>query len=155
MDKYTAKQIARFWSRIHCTTLDGCWLWVAWLDPDGYGVISIRDYPVKAHRMAWELAYGEIPDNLFVCHTCDNPACCNPMHLFLGTNQENTQDKMNKRRQARGEKQGAHKLTWEQVREIRDRYSKGDTSQRKLAKEYGVAQNTIRFVVTNKSWRTP
>ena len=76
----------------------GCWLWDGAVNNDGYGTIFRGGKQHKVHRLAWEEAHGPIPDGLNVCHTCDVPACCNPAHLFLGSQQDNMQDCLGKGR---------------------------------------------------------
>lgn len=78
----------------------GCWLWTSGWDKAGYGQASDN---VRAHRLAWQMYFGEIPDGLLVCHSCDTPCCVNPSHLFLGTPHDNMRDKVSKGRQAVGE----------------------------------------------------
>ncbi len=158
--KYTSKDIARFWSKVSISAnTNKCWEWQAGKDEDGYGRFSIRKQ-VKAHRFVWMITNGEIPDNLYVCHECDNPSCVNPKHLFLGTNLDNTRDKVAKNRQARGvelarfgELNPQHKLTTDQVRLIRQRYSEEKISHRKLAKELGLTSNQVYAVISGKYWR--
>lgn len=139
---------------------NGCWLWTRTKDRHGYGVITIgsmRDGTRRqeiASRLAWQLLCGEIPEGLFVLHNCpggDNPACCNPEHLWLGTNTDNMRDKVEKRRHARGETHGAAKLTTEQVRTIRERMA-GGASNRRLAREHGVSVASISHIRTGRRW---
>ena len=88
----------RFWPRVQ--KADGCWPWIASIGTDGYGKFWVRGRTTHAHRVAWELTHGQIPDDdpRLVCHHCDNPPCCNPAHLFLGTHSENAQDMVRKGR---------------------------------------------------------
>lgn len=86
----------RFWPRI--TKSDGCWIWPGAKNADGYGDVAILGTKRKAHRLAWEVTKGPIPEGLFVCHKCDNPPCVNPDHLFVGTNSDNMRDMSSKGR---------------------------------------------------------
>lgn len=88
----------RFWAKVDKGA--DCWEWSAHRMPNGYGIINIDSSPRLAHRTAWELAYGAIPDELWVLHRCDNPACVRPDHLFLGTAKDNMQDMHQKGRNA-------------------------------------------------------
>lgn len=92
-----SNDIARFWSRV--AKSDGCWLWTgARFGPNGYGAVRFQKRNSSAHRVSWMIHFGPIPDGLFVCHKCDNPPCCNPAHLFLGTIGDNTRDMIAKGR---------------------------------------------------------
>ena len=117
-------------------------------------MVRVRGKYVGAHRWAWTLMHGPIPDGLFVCHHYDNRKCCNPSHLFLGTHDDNMADMVAKGRArasgytSRGEANACARLTERQVVEIRRRYGRGIGSQR--AAEYGVTSATISLIVTGK-----
>lgn len=113
--KYTPDEIARFWSAVDRS--GDCWLWMKSRGRGGYGRFSVHSGHSPAHRVAYELAKGEIPDGLLVCHSCDNPPCVNPAHLWLGTQVTNAIDMASKGRQVfqkrpelapRGERNGTH-----------------------------------------------
>lgn len=135
------------------TKSDGCWEWNAYKNPKGYGAFSFNGRQRLAHRIAYQLYVGEIPDGLFVCHHCDNPRCINPSHLFLGTVSDNNRDRGNKGRgkDQYGEKHCCSKLTSAQVIEIRAKYSEG-TTQVNLAKEFGVGQAAISKIICGRTW---
>jgi hypothetical protein len=128
----------------------GCWIWIAAKDKDGYGGIQVRGEKERAHRVAWNLYRGEIPDGLVVCHRCDNPSCVNPAHLFLGTISDNNADKVAKGRHPRCETHGMAKLSTEEVEAIRA--AKG-VLQKDLAREYGVSKSLIGAIRQGIAWR--
>lgn len=103
--KYTPKQIARFWS--HVDTSGDCWLWTAARSERGYGRVKIKGRMHQAHRVAYELTIGSIADSMKICHTCDNPPCCRPDHLFEGTSADNSADMVRKGRSAAGDRNPA------------------------------------------------
>lgn len=133
-----------------------CWEWTGCLSL-GYGATTRRSVPVKVHRVAYELWVGPIPDGLCVCHHCDNRACFNPEHLFVGTIADNNRDMTQKgRRRTRpmpGEENPRSILTTDQVLEIKRRYKTDDVTQEQLADEYGVHQTTISHAIIGLSWR--
>jgi hypothetical protein len=97
----------RFWAKVHRGGEDDCWEWQAGTDDDGYGKFSILHVNYQAHRISYVLANGEPPRDSLVCHTCDNPPCVNPKHLFPGSHADNHADRNAKNRTARGDTNGA------------------------------------------------
>ena len=146
----------RFWSKILTGDEDECWEIVAMgLIEKGYGQFKVNGEAILAHRFSYQLYHNRlIKDNMVICHTCDNPSCCNPHHLFEGSYQDNMIDMLNKDRanKCKGEKQGRSKLKDKQVLEIRAKYTKGGTTHRKLAEEYGVAYGIIGSIIRRKTW---
>ncbi len=149
----------RFWSKVDRSGgNDSCWLWTAaTLQSGGYGVVSFRHAPYRAHRVAWELANGrEIPFGLHVLHSCDNPPCCNPAHLRIGTNTENIRDRMERGRSKGGapfgERNSRSKLTDTDVIAIRASAQAGSTIG-ELSESYNVTRQAIWLIVTRKNWR--
>jgi hypothetical protein len=109
----------------------------------------------RAHRVSYELVAGDIPDDLLVCHHCDNPPCVNPAHLFLGTVADNAVDAVAKGRWARGERSPMSKLTRDDVDEIRALFESGAFSKMDLSRRFGVSHTTIRRIVAGTTWRLP
>jgi hypothetical protein len=132
----------------------GCRNWQGSTDTAGYGQIHAGKEMLRVHRLAYELETGPIPDGLCVCHRCDNRRCCNPEHLFLGTQADNNADRDAKGRgvQRRGERHHAAKLTEDQVRGIRAAYAQG-AEQPELAQRYGVDSTNIGCIVNGRTWR--
>jgi hypothetical protein len=152
----TAPLIVRLERKYTPEPNSGCWLWFGSVNDDGYGRVRGEDKKTKsAHRESYRLYRGEFDPKLQVLHHCDNPSCVNPDHLFLGTVTDNMQDMKRKGRgksPQRGTKHHFAKLNTEKAFEIRWLSSLG-VKRRDLAKNYGVAKNSIDGVVSRLTWR--
>lgn len=133
----------------------GCWLWIGGSNQHGRGMIFNGKANESCPRFAWKRVFGEIPNGLNALHKCDNPACVNPDHLFLGDHKANSRDMVEKGRHTFGDRAKQSNLKWDDVRAIRARYKKGvaGSGVYVLAREYGVAPTTIACIVRNKSWK--
>jgi hypothetical protein len=152
------QDLTHFWDSVDMTTTPGdCWPWTGCRDEKGYGQISVNGQDRKAHHVALELVGFIIPaKGLQVRHyVCNNPPCCRPAHLRIGTPKEDTEDKISQGRQARGERLPQAVLTEALVLEIRAGYERGVRGRgiEALAKWLGVSHQTIRNVVNGKTWR--
>ena len=143
----------RFWSMVKRGGPDSCWEWQGHTIKDGYGAFHFQGKRIIASRFAWILTYGEIPRGMYVLHKCDNPACVNPRHLFLGTPKDNMQDAVLKWRKS-GPHNGRTKLSWPQVDTIRLLFQMGWSAYR-LAKFFGVNYKTIWQILKGKTWKEP
>lgn len=144
----------RFWAKVEKTPT--CWLWTA-SGHGGYGKFYVaRDRPrVRAHRFSWELEHGPIPEGLDVLHECDTPPCVRPSHLFLGTDEDNVRDMIEKGRQNWGvPERAARLLTWELVDAMRADMAAG-MSRARAARKYGVNHRTASNVALGRSWVRP
>ena|SRR5258706_14366120 len=126
-----------------------CWLWTAYCDNLGYGKFKFSE--TLAHRASWVLHNGPIPEGIKVLHTCDRPACINPEHLFLGTDQINIMDRQAKERQARGENHGCVLFTESEVREIRSLREQG-LKVREIAEQFGASIGTVGNICSGHTW---
>ena len=142
----------QFWEKVDKS--GKCWEWKAGKDKDGYGRFRIDGKMRRAHRIAYDFAHSSIPDGMQVLHHCDNPGCCRISHLFLGTNQDNVDDRERKGRGSkdRGEENANAKLTEKEVRQIKKEYARGNVTQVKLAEQYGVSRTTISMIIVGTNW---
>jgi hypothetical protein len=179
----SAKQTSRFWGRVSGDDPDQCWPWTRNTNTDGYGTVRFFIKVFMAHRVAWTLCHGLIPEGLFVLHSCDNPPCRNPWHLFLGTSMDNIHDCIQKNRRA-----ATDENRWQLKRpeaiprgvdsfpsKHPERMPRGEThgkavlttekvlqiralraageTQVAIAEQVGVARTTIRAVLHGITWR--
>jgi hypothetical protein len=134
-----------FWERVDKSDINGCWIWKTRKNPGGYGTIGVK----LAHRVAWELTNGKIPQGMDVCHHCDNPPCVNPAHLFIGTASDNLLDCVAKGRlDHRGTKNSNAKLSESHVLLIR----KLNHPLSELAEMFHVSKSTIEFIKQGITW---
>lgn len=141
------RYLHRFWSYVDIAGPDECWLWRACTLASGYGQFRAGPQKFRAHRLSFGLANDSMPE--CVCHSCDNPRCVNPRHLWPGTNADNSRDAMQKRRHPHGERHGRAKLTPAMVIEIR---SSGEPDTR-IALRLGVSSATVRYARIGATWR--
>lgn len=142
---------AHFAAYVTLRETDQCIEWEGSRQTAGYGTFTNSGTHHMAHRVAYELHVGPIPDGHLIRHSCDNPPCVNPRHLLPGLDADNTQDKVDRGRHPVGEKIHFAKLTAAAVRDIRQRVSRGE-SRRELAAKHGVSTATIGDIVLRKSW---
>lgn len=164
------KDIKRFWSKVNILEDKNlCWLWIPRTSPNKlHGEFRIESKNYTSHRIAYFLHYGIDPGKLVVCHTCDCRKCCNPNHLFLGTQKDNMVDMVSKNRQAKGlnhgcykhpetlrkgELNGRAKLTESLVLHIRHLKETQNIPTRKLARDFGVHQGTMIDLLRRKTWK--
>lgn len=156
--------IERVLDKVLRIPFSGCWIFTGAVNGFGYGIVGTggRGMPTdRVHRITYKHFCGEIPAGMFVCHTCDVPSCCNPDHLFLGTNQDNVNDMVKKKRNSQpprnshvvGSVHPGAKLNEQQVELIRDLYAKGGVTQKELAHQYGVARQSISKIVNRKRFK--
>lgn len=165
----TEKEILQFLGKVQSGSKDECWEWMGCRFTHGYGCATAEGKNRGAHRVAWEIANGEIPEGRWVLHKCDNPPCCNPAHLYLGTPRDNVRDMLERKRNRppsgdehfwrrhperiiRGEQHGNAKITDDQVLEIRKRYAAGGITQANLAREYGLTHGTLSVIISGRGW---
>jgi hypothetical protein len=129
-------------------TESGCWEWLGRIDKDGYGLSGGR----RVHRVMYVMFCGPINGKRCVCHTCDNPRCCNPTHLFLGSDLDNARDRAEKHRGASGDRHGIAKLTAERVAVLRRDLAAG-MGLKMAARKYRVNRSTIQAIAKGRTWR--
>lgn len=139
----------RFWSKVDVRGPEECWPWKFGVNSSGYGVFcGLLRRQMIAHRFSWEIVNGPIPTGLNVCHSCDNPPCVNPRHLFIGTTAENAADRNLKGRQSKGQTHPVSKLTDNDVQEIRTSRASGA----RLSIRFGVSRTQISNIRNRKQW---
>lgn len=144
----------RFWEKVNKT--DGCWLWTGSKLPTGHARFHMAEAGNYAYRYSWILHFGAIPNGLEVCHECDNGACVNPDHLFIGTQADNMADRDRKGRHRTGIRKAPptpKKLTKAQVLSMRTLHHAGEYNTFELAEMNGVSHSTACRIVARKTWK--
>ena len=134
--------------RFEVDLVTGCWEYTGGRDKDGYGKLKIDGEDLRAHRVSYERAKGPLGDGDIVCHSCDNPPCINPDHLFVGDHATNHADRNKKGRQAKGSRHGRAKVTEEQVIQLRR-----DRPGERFAKEaFGLSRTQYYRIIRGEQW---
>lgn len=167
LDIMTSDRVLSFWNKVAVGSIDDCWHWKFATNHGGYGMASFRHRNLAAHRVAFVFANGAEPGELNVCHRCDNRLCCNPVHLFLGTQDDNMKDAAMKGRMprgddhiyrkrpeliARGEGRRRGILTDELVGKARSMYDTGEYQVKDIARELGINRETLRQALVGLTW---
>lgn len=176
---FREKDVRRFWSKVKILGPDECWLWQASCSGDGYGTTKFGPKVYGAHRLSYLITHGKPIQGWQILHRCDTPRCVNPNHLFIGTHQDNMDDRDNKGRTHKGKREdtsGAARgdnnghatcpektpkgdwhpmavLTDENVHYIREAYAKRLFSQTQLGVMFGVTQMNISAITTRRTWK--
>lgn len=161
--QFSQATVERFWNKVEeldfhggleakgVTT--GCWQWMAKSqNKDGYGQFTVNKKLYLAHRFSYLIHYGDIPQDLCVCHWCDNKKCVNPQHLYLGTHQENVTHAVKNGLSARGIRNGKAKLNEAKVTRLKSKFARG-WSIGKLSRFYGLDWNSVQDILTGKNWK--
>lgn len=131
---------------------DACWPWTG-STRRGYGLVSLPGSRSRnAHVQLWIVENGPIPEGMEVCHSCDNPSCINPRHLFLGTHDDNMKDAVNKGRFPRGSSAQKARLREEDIPVIRRVVQEGETRE-SVSKRYGVSAHAVSMIILGKTWK--
>ena len=144
----------RFDAKVERIPFASCHVWTGAVNKFGYGKLGNGNGWVFAHRFSYQQAKGEIPEGKYVLHTCDNPWCVNPDHLYLGTYKDNAKDRefRNRGNHAFGARHGRSKLTPDQVIEIRKLSAEENLTCSELGRRFGINHKSVQDIVTRKHW---
>ena len=157
MAEYSPSTLVRFWAKVDVRGLGECWPWMGSTTPSGYGELRLERSRKKkpAHVISYEIKNGAMPSGLLACHTCDNPPCCNPGHLFSGSHKDNAADASAKGRLRTGPSKGSQnansRLTEDDVRQIRVLITAGHTNMA-IGAKYGVTHSMVSMIRRGLSW---
>lgn len=158
------KQINRFWSGVNCQGPNGCWPWAYFCHPKGGGQFRLNGRIEYTHRISWTFSQNRQIPELFedlpsmICHTCDNPPCCNPTHLFLGNSKINQKDSVVKDRRSylklwlKGENSFLAKKTNAQICEVKIDLEENLLTQTQIAVKHGLSRQAVSLIKTGKRW---
>ena len=146
--------LARVRARVKVDEVSGCWNWSLTKDKDGYGKIKISGKHWRVHRAVYFTLNPDADKRLHVLHRCDNTCCCNPEHIYLGTNCDNVRDKVARGRQSRpiGELHPGAKLTEDRVRDVRAILNQGLT-QAEIGRQFGISQASVSLIKNRINWK--
>jgi len=156
MGKCSISLLERFWAKVLVQGGDLCWLWQGSCDRDGYGRFTKDGCTITASVMAYEFAYGGVPEGMWVLHRCDNPPCVRPSHLFFGTARDNSRDMISKGRgrSLQGELNGGGaKMTSQKVITMRAQYATGRFTFVHLGRLYGISEITAARICKRQNWK--
>lgn len=134
-----------------CSFVGSCWIWIGSKNAKGYGRLTYQQQGWYAHRFSFVASGRQLKKGMHICHSCDNPSCCNPEHLFQGSPKENEQDKIKKKRNIRGTQSHYAKLDVEQIRMILS--LKGTASQQRVGELFNVSQQTIGRIWRGETYK--
>lgn len=144
--------IERFESKIYYS-IDNCWYWTGSLCPRGYARISINGKNQRASRISYKIYKGEFNHNLIICHSCDNPSCVNPDHLFIGTHTDNMRDMVNKKRNKPTIGENCHLSKLDNISVTKIRSMIGNIPDKDIAGIFNVSLGAIQGIKHNRTWK--
>jgi hypothetical protein len=148
----TSQDLIRFWAKVTIGDFSECWDWKGYIGNRGYGKARIRSSPqYLAHRLAYYFTFNHWPVPC-ACHKCDRPACCNPFHVFEGTQKDNRNDAGEKHRLPKGERNGNAKLTENEVKQILVRNREG-ALDREIAAEFDISIGQANKIHNRRVWK--
>ena len=148
--EFSKEVVARYWSKVIIKDSGDCWIWAGHQNDTGYGFFDVDDTYFRVHRVSFFLAYGD-PKQYLVCHSCDNRLCCNPEHLFIGTDKDNMLDRDKKLRVSHGERHPRTKLKTADVRKILA--LKGTLQNKEIAVLFGITMGCLSGILQRKAWK--
>lgn len=150
----TRNDIGRFFTKFIIGKPDAYWLWLAGGTVDGYGQFKIGNIKYMAHRIAYQIEYGEFDESMDICHTCDNPPCMNPAHLFAGTRQDNMEDAMVKGRLPKGDNHYNSTISDNDCEQMKRDFAAGGFTYKRLAYIYNTTKQNAWSIINGQKKKT-